>query len=149
MADSYYDVTEIRFKISPDYTEAYVFVQTLDHGCPLSFQGWHYKVFPKETNTMDIMTDMHSEGDGQVFVRIATEALDTLLEAPLPHCSPTTTRRSIASLESASFDHNPRRSLTSLARFNLAAMIGRQYQNSSQPASAVDPAGVGLLVSVK
>lgn len=63
MADSYYDVTEMRFKILPDFTEAYVFVKSLDHDCPMSVHGWHYKVFPKETSTMDIMTDMVGEGD--------------------------------------------------------------------------------------
>lgn len=54
MADSHYDVIEVRFVIEPDATHAYVYMQALDD-CPIGVQGWHHKAFPAPLSALEIM----------------------------------------------------------------------------------------------
>ena len=54
MAYAGYNMLEVRFLIKPDFTECYVFCEALGD-CPIGVQGWHYKVFPKETTVEEIL----------------------------------------------------------------------------------------------
>jgi len=45
---------EVRFLIKPEWTECYVYCEAIGD-CPVSVQGWHYKVFPKERTVEEIM----------------------------------------------------------------------------------------------
>ena len=54
MANAGYDILEVRFLIKPDYTECYIYCEAVGD-CPISVQGWHYKVFSKETTVEEIV----------------------------------------------------------------------------------------------
>lgn len=55
------EVLEIRFKIEPELTQAYIFFQ--GHGdCPEpGTTGWHHKTFPKSVSVIDIIK-AHADG---------------------------------------------------------------------------------------
>ena len=55
MSNSYYAVTEVRFVLEQELTQAYVCMKVLDDDCPIGVQGWHHKTFPASMSTLDIM----------------------------------------------------------------------------------------------
>lgn len=55
MADSKYEVLEVRFVFKPDWTEAYVLCGPTSDGM-IGVQGWHKKHFPASTPAIDILT---------------------------------------------------------------------------------------------
>ncbi len=58
MADSSYEVTEVRFVIEPELTQVYVYMKA--HGdSPLGVQGCHHKTFPASRNVLQIMHAMY------------------------------------------------------------------------------------------
>lgn len=55
MANSQYEVLELRFVIKPEWTEAYVLCGPTSDGM-IGVQGWHKKIFKKDTPVIDILT---------------------------------------------------------------------------------------------
>ena len=54
MANSSYEVKEIRFVIKDELTECYVLVQAYGDS-PIGVQGWHHKTFPASMSCLDIL----------------------------------------------------------------------------------------------
>jgi hypothetical protein len=54
MADSSYEVIELRFVIKPELTECYVALQAFGDS-PIGVQGWHHKTFPASMPVVDIL----------------------------------------------------------------------------------------------
>lgn len=55
MANSAYEIREVRFVIEPELTQAYVRIQQTDHDMLPGVTGWHHKTFPASTSLLDIM----------------------------------------------------------------------------------------------
>lgn len=54
MANSEYEVLELRFRFKPHWTEAYVLCGPPSDGM-LGIQGWHKKHFPPSVSALDIL----------------------------------------------------------------------------------------------
>jgi hypothetical protein len=55
MANCQTIIKELRFVFEDELTHVYIAVDAIGD-CPISLQGWHYKVFPKSLSTIDILT---------------------------------------------------------------------------------------------
>ncbi len=63
MANSGYNVREVRFIIEDELTQCYIAMEATGDS-PIGVQGWHHKTFPPSKSTLDIMK-MWADGEEQ------------------------------------------------------------------------------------
>jgi hypothetical protein len=56
-----YNILEVRFQLSPNWTKAYVLCGPASDGT-LGIQGWHTKTFPPDVSVQDILMKDIAEG---------------------------------------------------------------------------------------